>query len=56
MVVSQHLAVVCSKDDPGVFEQVIFSQAAKDTSQCIVDLCDAGIIGAFGSSPLLFTE
>ena len=56
MVVSQHLAVVCSEDDPGVFEQVIFSQTAKDTSQCIVDLCDAGIVGAFGSSALLFTK
>ena len=56
MVVSQHLAVVCGKDDPGVFEQVIFSQTAKDTSQCIVDLCDAGIVGAFGSSALRFAE
>ena len=32
----QHLAVVCGEDDPGVFEQVIFSQTAKDPSQCIV--------------------
>ena len=56
MVVSQHFAVVRREDDPGVFEQVIFSQTAKDAAQCIVDLCDAGIVSAFGSSALRFAE
>lgn len=46
VVVAQHLAVVSGEDDNRVVEKAKFAQAREEVSQIVVNLRDAGVVGA----------